>query len=420
MAWCPLRGTLPSMPSALRVLIAGGGVAGVESLLGLHELAGDRVDLTLVTDGTDLHYRPLAVGEPFGGERAHRYPLASITPDVGARLVHGTVAEIDPRAHTVVTLAGDRLDYDVLIVALGAVPHLPYGRALTFDVTTPGVLARLRSQVRRGAIRHLVIALPPGPHWMLPGYELALLLARDEVPTNLAITLTTAEEAPLEVLGPNVSTAVATELDDAGVHTVLDTVIELSAGDPTTVTLIPSGGVLDADLVIALPELHAPTMRGLLTTAHGFLAVDGHGRVPGAPDVYAAGDCTASPLKQGGVAAQQADAVVEHIAAGVGVPIVPRPLPPVLRAQLLTGAGPLWLRRDLGNVHDLGTAARHALWWPPDKIAGRWLAPYLAARDDADAGVPHPPARGRPVEADATSTPVPRDLDLLGDPTDRR
>jgi hypothetical protein len=117
------REILVAMPSVgpttpLRVLIAGGGVAGVECLLGLHELAGDRVELTLLTDDRDLHYRPLAVGEPFGGEQARHYPLADIADATRARLVYGRLDRVDADEHRVTLLDGGHLSYDALVVAL--------------------------------------------------------------------------------------------------------------------------------------------------------------------------------------------------------------------------------------------------------------------------------------------------------------
>ena len=55
------------------------------------------------------------------------------------------------------------------------------------------------------------------------------------------------------------------------------------------------------------------------------------------------------------------------------------PFRPVLRGLLLTGSAPRYLRADLGGKPtDPSDASEHALWWPPSKIAGRWLAPYLA------------------------------------------
>ena len=60
----------------------------------------------------------------------------------------------------------------------------------------------------------------------------------------------------------------------------------------------------------------------------GFLPTDEHGRVGGTVGVYAAGDATSFPIKQGGIAAQQADAVAECIAAGAGAPLETTPFRP--------------------------------------------------------------------------------------------
>jgi len=74
-------------------------------------------------------------------------------------------------------------------------------------------------------------------------------------------------------------------------------VLELADGPPVA-----------ADRVIALPRLVGPAIPGLPQGAGGFIPVDAHGRVPDVPDVFAAGDATTFPLKQGGLACQQADA----------------------------------------------------------------------------------------------------------------
>jgi sulfide:quinone oxidoreductase len=121
--------------------------------------------------------------------------------------------------------------------------------------------------------------------------------------------------------------------------------------------------------------------------ARGFIPVDSHGAVRDVLNVYAAGDATSFPIKQGGLACQQADAVAASIAADLGAIADPPPFRPVLRGLLLTGGAPLYLRAELdaeGSVlrrteqRLAGEASTRALWWPPGKIAGRYLAPYLA------------------------------------------
>jgi sulfide:quinone oxidoreductase len=105
--------------------------------------------------------------------------------------------------------------------------------------------------------------------------------------------------------------------------------------------------------------------------------------VHGEQDVYAAGDATNSPIKQGGVATQQADAAAEAIAARAGADVEPQPFRPVLRGLLLTGATPRYMRAELSGGRGADSrVSDHALWWPPSKIAGKRLAPYLALRHD--------------------------------------
>jgi sulfide:quinone oxidoreductase len=127
--------------------------------------------------------------------------------------------------------------------------------------------------------------------------------------------------------------------------------------------------------------LRGPGLPGLPADRDGFVPTDEHCRVEGVPAVYAVGDATTFPLKQGGLAAQQADAAVEAIAAELGLHEDPEPFRPILRGQLLTGGQPYYLRAELAaGEADVSQAARAPLWWPPAKVAGQFLAPYLAAK----------------------------------------
>jgi sulfide:quinone oxidoreductase len=134
-------------------------------------------------------------------------------------------------------------------------------------------------------------------------------------------------------------------------------------------------GELAADRVVTLAEVQSRSVPGLPHDRAGFIPVDLHGRVSGETAVYAAGEATSFPLRQGGLAAQQADAVAEAIAAACGADHEPRAFRPVLRGRLLTSGAPLYLQsRPSGQ----SVASTRALWWPPEKVAGRFVAPYLA------------------------------------------
>src|SRR4051794_13134207 len=127
---------IPTQTAPLRVLIAGGGVAALEALVALHALAPGRVTADLVSASPDFVYRPLEVGEPFGLGHPQRHPLHEIAGSLGAGLILDAVTHIDAEAHAVTTASGDRLRYDVLLVAVGArsVPAFEHG--VTFDRET--------------------------------------------------------------------------------------------------------------------------------------------------------------------------------------------------------------------------------------------------------------------------------------------
>ena len=68
------------------VIILGGGVAALEAMMALRELAGDRVRVSLVSAAEDFVERPMSVAEPFGLATVRRYPLREIAADFGARV----------------------------------------------------------------------------------------------------------------------------------------------------------------------------------------------------------------------------------------------------------------------------------------------------------------------------------------------
>ena len=199
---------------------------------------------------------------------------------------------------------------------------------------------------------------------------------------DLDLHVVTPEASPLALFGPDATSEVTGLLAEAGiaVHTGAQAEI-LGQG---RLRLAPGDEILEVERIVTLPRLAGPSVPGLPSDAEGFLVTDGHARVQGVPDVYAAGDVTAFGVKQGGIACQQADAAAADIAARAGAPVEPVPFSPVLRGMLLTERWARFMRREAG---DDATVAGRALWWPPTKIAGRELAGYLEGLDE-EAGRP--------------------------------
>jgi sulfide:quinone oxidoreductase len=396
----------PTVPSQTRVVIAGGGVAALETILALRALAGPTLRITLLSPEREFVHRPSSVMGPFGFGLPLRVPLEPIAARQQVALELGSLASVDPDGQAV--YAGDRrsIPYDVLVVAVGARPRVALPGALTFTGPSEvGTMMTLLDHLEAEPEQRVAFVVPPGASWPLPLYELAIMTAvelRNRAATETRLTVVTPEREPLWVFGPAAGRALRDLFADRGIALLTNA---RGAAVEEDALRMEDDTRLEFDHVVTLPTLDGPGVPGLPRDGRGFLPIDPHGRVSGAPDVYAAGDATSFPLKQGGLATQQADAVAEAIADAAGLlGRAPEPFRPVLRGLLLTGGAPMYLRAEVGATgvpapghqpvakavrKTASDASTRALWWPPAKIAGRYLAPLLStARPVAVASEP--------------------------------
>ncbi len=342
------------------VLIAGGSVGALEGALALRELAGDRVRTTLLAPDSTFVNRPARVKEPFGYAVAQTWPLADLAREIGVALVQDRLKSLDAAASAVHTEQGSKLSYDALLIATGARlrPAFSHGLAID-DSRIDQQLHGLIQDVDGGYVHSVAFVAPSAMPWPLPIYELALMTARRayEMQTEVAITIATPEDAPLAVFGDTVSVAVGRLLKENGITTL--TSAHSQVPEPGLVTIHPGDRTLKVDRVVALPQLYGPSIPGVPGGPEGgFIPIDNHCRVRGLENVFAAGDATEFPIKFGGVAAQQADAAAEAIAAMAGAPVEPKPFHPVLQAILLGADKPLYLSAHVTGGH--GSSSRSA------------------------------------------------------------
>lgn len=390
----------------MRVVIAGGGIAALEALAGVRALAGERVEVTLLAPVGTFSYRPLSTAVPFTFHKERTRSLAELAGDLGARFVHQGLAQVDASRQRVLTHDGDFLPYDALLIAVGArvarppSPGVMWSRGEGVAVLTP-----LLRELEEGTVRSVALVVPRDAAWPMDAYELGFVarLAAQRAGGETRVLLVTAEESPVDALGPAASEAIGDELARAGIELITGVEVrqpghhDERGGDALTSVMprfergghgpgedhvvlhLEPGSPLVVDRALHLPAIHGPAVPGVAHDARGFLRVDGHARTEHDPRVYVAGDATALSLKHSTLSSSQAGAAAEAMAAAAGADVTPAPWSTVLYGMLTLpphypGArGSPWLA-DGGPV-------THCVWWPPGHVAGRHLAPCLAARD---------------------------------------
>lgn len=387
MAARPRRLTVASMPHVrpLKIVVAGGGFAAAELVLALRAMAEDRVEIELITPSTELAFRPAATGTPFELTQVDRYDLGALAREAGARLRTDALEAVAPRAKRLRLRSGAGVDYDALVLALGARARAAIPGAITFrDQRDAHLVAGLAEAVHAGGGSRIVFAAPSGVSWTLPLYELALLTAAEIERLGLGVetTLVTPELAPLEVFGPQVSDRIGTLLAERGIRRL--TGVAHSAGRARL--MLAGGEAVRADRVVAVPRLVGRRVAGVPADWNGFVVTDPYGRVHELPDVCAAGDMTQSRVKQGGLATQQADLIARVLAARAGAQVAIPPARHVLRTRLLVPDGPLYLRAELDGhgrplpARETPQVSEEPLWWPPAKLFAHHLTPWMAAQ----------------------------------------
>lgn len=366
-----------------QVVIAGGGVAALEAVLALRQLEPNPIAIELLSPSPDFHLQALSVAEPFGGD-PHTLDLGEFCAEHDVELRRDAVAEVWGGPRRILTAGGDEVFYDALLMATGArrTSVLPGSHPFrgAADVAWFGTLLE---RLQRGAIGDVVFAVPRQVKWTLPIWELAMLTAgwlADHARTDAAISVVTHESAPLEVLGPNVSKRVAELLDESGIGLTTGAgVLRFDQGRLSC----EGGNDVRADEVVALPGLSVPEVPGVSQGRHGFIGCDAEMRADGLDRVWVAGDSSWFPIKQGGLAAQQAEISAAGILRAAGADVELPPFRPIVRGALITGKQPQFMRVEIGE--DAGAALTTSpLWWPPIKVAGPRLGPYLAQRWSLD------------------------------------
>jgi sulfide:quinone oxidoreductase len=347
--------------------------------MAVRDLASGRVAISLVAPDPDFVYKPLIVEEPFSSQPAEQHALGPIAQEFDAKFIQQGVAEVRPEEHSAQLADGSKLEYDRLVLCIGACARPAFADAV--PLRTDGTVLPIDSLLRETESSEsgvIAFVVPPGRTWPLPVYELALMAqrrARELGVQDVEYLIVTPEESPLIVFGRSASDAVGSLLAARGIKIRIGVRVKDAANGE--LLLAPEDERITVGQMISLPVLEGPNLAGIPADEEGFIPIDDHARVRGVEDVYAAGDGTNFPIKHGGIGTEEADAAAEHIAASLGAEIDPQPFRPVIRGKLLTGNDSLHMQHAAAGGGGEGTASADYLWWPPQKVAGRFLSAWL-------------------------------------------
>jgi sulfide:quinone oxidoreductase len=378
-----------------RIVIAGAGVAGLEALLALRRLLGESANVVVIAPNREFVYRALAVAEPFGREVAGPWDLGELIAAAGGAFSQAAVVKVDAGAKRVVTESGNEFGYGQLLLAPGTTHREVLPGALAYRGPRDNArISDLLDELAAGVVSSITYAVPTAVHWALPLYELALQTAAWARARGLdaQLTIVTHESRPLGAFGRGASASVQELLADRGIALRLNAPPAIVQGRELA---LMNGNRMATDRVVTLPALEADAIDGVPQGPHGLIDTDPFMRVESLPDVFAAGDATWFPIKQGGIAAQQADTAARTIASVLDPAIKPQPFRPILRGALLTGGAPRYLRSQISRP-EVSDEAAVPLWSPPSKVAARYLAPFLSAFSDSR-NQPMPPLEDLPL-----------------------
>src|SRR5690348_7496772 len=111
----------PGSGERVRVIVAGGGVAALETVIGLRALAGERIAIELIAPERAFVLRSLMVAAAFGADSGSSLELSELAETLGITYTRDTILGVDPRERVVRLGGGEFRSYDALVAAVGAV-----------------------------------------------------------------------------------------------------------------------------------------------------------------------------------------------------------------------------------------------------------------------------------------------------------
>lgn len=309
-----------------KILIVGGGFAGVVAAESLVKQIRDEHQITLVSRSRKFIFYPDLVRLAFGKCEPDdiSIDLRESMLDRRVRFLEGEVARLNPEACEVTISQGDlagKIPYDYLILALGR--RLATERITGFFEHAGHILdvssaLKFGEQLKSFKEGRAVIGQCPGARLPVPVYETAFALSRALTQRGqrdaTRITIVSPDPPNLSFGDLDMAVALRDALEEHSIEMLSDFPIERVL---PTMVMTANGHPLDYDLLMLVPPFRGPSaVIGLgISSEDGYIKVDRKMRVKGIENVYAVGDCVdfVGP-KLGHMAVHQAEVAAANLA----------------------------------------------------------------------------------------------------------
>jgi len=287
-----------------RVVVLGGGVAGLTAAYELRGRLDSGISILLIADNDQFTLGPALLDMPFAVKHTSTgFPIAPSLVSRGIEFLHASVEHIDP--HRRVVHAGGRdVTYDYLLIATGqtvdpvAVPGVGGEFNASHSIYSEMTAAET-AQALEEFIKHpgpAVVGLATGAGYLSAAYECALRLEyrlrRAGVRQRASITFVTPEEylGHLGVGAPRARRLMERLFARRGIFIVSG--MDIARVDPEHVYL-RGGRALPSRFSLVIPRFHGASdvwkSEGV-TDARGFVPVDAQYRHCSFPEIFAAGE----------------------------------------------------------------------------------------------------------------------------------
>jgi NADH dehydrogenase len=350
------------MTKTEKVLIVGGGFGGVKAAL---EMADDhRLEITLLSDDSDLRYYPTLYHTATGAKRANSsIPLKDLFLDKPIMFVQGQATNIDRKAKTVQTADGQVLHYDSLVIGLGVVTNffgIPGLQEFAYSIKSQSEVARFKAHLhkqledeRKPDLNYVIVGAGPTGIELagaLPGYLKRIIENHNLRSRAVHIDLIEAAPRLLPRMPADVSRNVQRRLKKLGIRLYVGSVVQGETADELTVNKKP---IRSHTVIWTAGVTNHPFFKDnhFVLTDRGKVGVDVYLRAE--DNIYVIGDNANTPFSG---LAQTALHDGSFIAKNIKRKAAGRSLKSYVAEQPITviPAGPHWAAVIWGKLHFSG------------------------------------------------------------------